>query len=142
MSYVKVENGEVVSYPYSLYQLKQDNPNTSFPESISSSILLEYGVLEVVHLPQPGYDYLTEKLTEETEVTLVNGSWCVGWSVVALTKEEKVELKINQENQRSIAYATEADPLFFQWQAEEATKEEWLAKRQEIRDRYPYPEEI
>jgi hypothetical protein len=42
---------------------------------------------------------------------------------------------------RQSAYTREADPLFFEWQAGETTKEEWEAKRQEIRDRYPYPEE-
>jgi len=41
---------------------------------------------------------------------------------------------------RSAAYAAEADPLFFYWQAGEGTEEAWLAKRAEIRDRYPYVE--
>lgn len=45
-----------------------------------------------------------------------------------------------QESSRQAAFAAEADPLFFQWQAGEATEAEWKAKRQEIRDRYPYPE--
>ena len=39
---------------------------------------------------------------------------------------------------RAAAYTTEADPLFFKYQAGEVTKEEWLAKREEIRNRYPY----
>lgn len=46
-----------------------------------------------------------------------------------------------QEANRQAAFVAEADPLFFQWQAGESTEEEWLAKRQEIRDRYPYPAE-
>jgi hypothetical protein len=41
------------------------------------------------------------------------------------------------ENQRKSAYATESDPLFFKWQAGEATEAEWTAKRDEIRARYP-----
>jgi len=40
---------------------------------------------------------------------------------------------------RSAAYQSEADPLFFQYQAGEVTKDEWIAKREEIRARYPYP---
>lgn len=44
------------------------------------------------------------------------------------------------KQQRSSAYTTEADPLFFKYQAGEVTKEEWLAKREEIRARFPYPE--
>jgi len=43
------------------------------------------------------------------------------------------------QQQRAAAYVSEADPLFFKYQAGEVTKEEWLAKREEIRNRYPYP---
>ena len=48
-----------------------------------------------------------------------------------LTKEEVNEL-------RKKAYTDEADPLFFQYQRGEATKEEWLNKVAEIRARYPF----
>jgi hypothetical protein len=41
---------------------------------------------------------------------------------------------------RAAAYTAEADPLFFKWQAGEGTQADWLAKRAEIRARYPYPE--
>jgi hypothetical protein len=44
------------------------------------------------------------------------------------------------KSNRQAAYTQEADPLFFKWQAGEATKEEWEAKREEIRQRFPYPE--
>jgi hypothetical protein len=40
---------------------------------------------------------------------------------------------------RAAAYAAEADPLFFKAQRGEATIEEWEAKVEEIRARYPYP---
>lgn len=53
---------------------------------------------------------------------------------------EPLPTREQQEAARQSAFAAEADPLFFQWQAGEATEEEWKAKRQEIRDRYPYPE--
>jgi len=43
------------------------------------------------------------------------------------------------QRNRTSAYTAEADPLFFKYQAGEVTKEEWLAKREEIRQRYPYP---
>ena len=42
---------------------------------------------------------------------------------------------------RAAAYAREADPLFFKAQRGEATLEEWQAKVDEIRDRFPYPED-
>jgi hypothetical protein len=49
--------------------------------------------------------------------------------------------KAAAKSSRNAAYAAEADPLFFKWQAGEGTEQEWLAKREEIRSRYPYPEE-
>ena len=44
--------------------------------------------------------------------------------------------RIATENRRA-AYISESDPLFFKWQAGEATQEEWAAKRQEIKERFP-----
>jgi hypothetical protein len=38
--------------------------------------------------------------------------------------------------QRKAAYETEADPLFFKAQRGEATMEDWLAKVEEIKQRY------
>lgn len=51
-----------------------------------------------------------------------------------------VPTKAEQEANRQAAYAKEADPLFFMSQRGEATIEEWQAKVQEIKVRYPYPE--
>ena len=41
------------------------------------------------------------------------------------------------ERNRKAAYQTESDPLFFKWQAGEATQAEWQAKRSEIKARFP-----
>jgi hypothetical protein len=41
---------------------------------------------------------------------------------------------------RAVAYAAEADPLFFYWQAGEGSQGAWEAKREEIRARHPYVE--
>jgi hypothetical protein len=46
-----------------------------------------------------------------------------------------------QEAARQAAYTAEADPLFFKTQRGEATEAQWLAKIDEIKARYPYPEE-
>ena len=57
---------------------------------------------------------------------------------------QAVEAKAAQmqaQQQRAIAYTTEADPLFFKAQRGEATMKEWEAKVAEIRSRYPYPVE-
>ena len=50
---------------------------------------------------------------------------------------EAIEAVKRIEANRKAAYIAEADPLFFKWQAGEGTQEEWQAKREEIRQRYP-----
>ena len=73
-----------------------------------------------------------------------------GWTVVDPEPEPEPEpipeptyeeLLAQAEADRRAAYTQESDPLFFKWQAGEGTKEEWEAKREEIRQRYPYPED-
>jgi hypothetical protein len=46
------------------------------------------------------------------------------------------------EQVRKAEYQKTADPLFFKYQAGSATKEEWEAERQRIKDLYPYPEKM
>ena len=47
------------------------------------------------------------------------------------------------EQLRKLAYIAESDPLFFKYQRSEdgVTKAAWLAKVDEIRERYPLPAE-
>ena len=59
-------------------------------------------------------------------------------SLVKIDEAKLAEKKAAEaEAFRKAAYIAEADPLFFKWQAGEGTQEEWQAKREEIRQRYP-----
>lgn len=73
-----------------------------------------------------------------------NGVWSVVEPEPVVEPSPEPELpptKEQQEKMRRWAYTEEADPLFFMSQRGEATTEEWLAKIDEIKARYPYPEE-
>lgn len=68
------------------------------------------------------------------------------WAEMSLDEAERVcsewmssQFSDLRKTRRQEAYINEADPLFFKWQAGEATEAEWLAKRKEIRERYPDP---
>lgn len=70
-------------------------------------------------------------------------------TTVPLTAEEIAErsqsyvpTQQEQEQSRASAYRSEADPLFFKWQAGEGTEAEWRAARDAIRARFPYPDEV
>ena len=137
--YILVKNGNIQKYPYSIGQLKQDNPNTSFPATIPDATLAEFGVYPVVPAEYPQVDY-TKNVVEETP-NLVNGVWYQDYTVVDATAEEIAarEAALNEQakQNRINAYRDESDPLFFKWQRNEATEQEWLDKVAEIKARYP-----
>jgi hypothetical protein len=62
-------------------------------------------------------------------------------------EEEWAAGEVNRQFQhaqmsRQAAFRDEADPLFFKYQAGEATREQWESVREEIRQRFPYPEGV
>lgn len=61
--------------------------------------------------------------------------------IIKIGQQDSTVLRAQAEANRQAAYTKEADPLFFYWQAGEGTEADWLAKREEIRTRYPYPAE-
>jgi hypothetical protein len=157
--YILIKNGNIAKYPYSLGQLKQDNPSTSFPATIPAAILAEFGVYTVTPAEYPQVDY-TKNVVEgapvkqrtrhadgtwkaDDEATAENEAWewVQVWNVLDATAEEIAEriaaLNAQAESNRARAYRNESDPLFFKWQRNEAAEQEWLDKVAEIKARYP-----
>jgi len=62
---------------------------------------------------------------------------------IGVNQEKLKEIKIKEAQQnRADAYAKEADPLAFKMLRGEITKEEWEAKVEEIKKRFPYPSDF
>lgn len=140
MAYIRIPG----KYPYTLSDLRRDNPQTSFPNRPDADVLAPFGVFAVQSVPQPSHDPTTQNIAEGFP-TLEGGVWLQVWVVADASAEEVAERKAQQlavaRRSRQQEYIKEADPLFFKWQAGEGTAEEWKARREEIRARYPYPEE-
>ena len=51
--YAKLKDGKISQFPYTIGQLRKDNPNVSFPKNITSGVLQKYGIIGVVEGPQP-----------------------------------------------------------------------------------------
>jgi len=66
---------------------------------------------------------------EKPSYNVLKGHWL---EVQAEVLNEKAAKK------RQLAYEKESDPIFFDWQRGEATKEDWLEKISEIKARHPY----
>lgn len=85
--FVKITNGQVEKYPYSLGHLRKDHPNVSFPRSMSDEVLASYGVFRVTEMPAPDFSPRTHKLVAQAP-SLVNGTWVVTQLPVAKTQTE------------------------------------------------------
>lgn len=83
---IRVIDGQA-TWPYSLSQLRADEPARSFSVAPVDAELAEYGVFRVQPQPQPEYDPATHRVTEVVPA-LVDGSWQQQWELVPLTPEE------------------------------------------------------
>lgn len=99
MIYVKTLGNQVEIYPYSVQQLISDNPDTSFPATVTDELLSEFSVFPVVPTNPPTYDSVTQNLVE-LNPALVEGVWVQQWEVIAATPEEIAQRKeqLAQEN--------------------------------------------
>jgi hypothetical protein len=75
-------------WPYSLGQLRADEPSRSFSSSPSSRELAHYGVFRVVPQPQPQPDPATHRVVEAEPVE-ADGQWLQQWELVELTEAER-----------------------------------------------------
>ena len=92
---IKVVDGAPT--PYSIRQLKADNPNVSFPRNPSDEILSEYDVFRVQNTAPP------ETGPDERAVlgdpTLEGGQWVQTWQVVPIPQEELEQRARDQREQ-------------------------------------------
>jgi hypothetical protein len=76
-----------IRWPYSLQQLRQDEPARSFSSSPGDAELAEYGVFRVAPLEQPEFDPATHKVVEVQPLEQ-DGQWVQQWEIVPLTEAE------------------------------------------------------
>ena len=67
MLLVKTANGQVEQFPYTLGDLRRDNPQTSFPKQIGDAILASYGIYHVMPNAEPDYDPLVQTLVRDAQ---------------------------------------------------------------------------
>lgn len=75
-------------WPYSLAQLRLDEPSRSFSPAPSDAELAAYDVFRVQPSEVPVPDPLTERVVEVVP-SLENGVWVQQWEIVALTEQEQ-----------------------------------------------------
>lgn len=134
--YALISNGVVEKYPYSIGDLRRDNPQTSFPTNPSMETLAEYGVFPVQSAKQP--DSVYTKNVTENHPQLVNGAWVQTWLVEDASAEE-VQQRTNDKvaSVRAERNSLIADCDWTQLNDSPLTstqKQAWAVYRQSLRD--------
>jgi hypothetical protein len=114
--FVKITNGQVAQYPYTVGDLRRDNPNVSFPKTVPTGVMARYGMYPVSYQTDPDYNLMTHRIensakpereiigyttnedardpaTGEIDFDKVglpkySGRWIITKTVVSLTEEE------------------------------------------------------
>ena len=130
MNYAKIDNDQIVKYPYTIIDLKTDNPNVSFPKSALSisDIREDYSIVEVIPVSAPESE--THNVAEVSPVK-VSGVWTQTWSESEKTDEEKNSVAVSN---RVAEYGTVESQLEY---ITENGLAAWQTKVSEIKAKYP-----
>jgi len=90
MIFVKVKDGAIEQFPYTLDHLRADHPSVSFPVNPSSEILHHYSTYQVFYHPFPLFDERTHTVNIAQVPVLIDEVWTMTRELVAKAPEEIV----------------------------------------------------
>jgi hypothetical protein len=132
--YVLAPNQAVETFPYSIGDLRRDNPNTSFPRQPSDELLASYNVFPLVDQQPPAYNPATQNLNQ-VNPTLTAGDWLQTWQVTDASPEEiaeRTEAKAAEVRQQRNQLLADCD--WTQLPDAPVDTAAWAAYRQELRE--------
>jgi hypothetical protein len=131
--YVLAKNQTVEQYPYGPDVLRRDNPNTSFPMSMTDAELAEWDVYPVAPTAQPSYNPITQNCTEVNPV--YENGWVQQWSISAATPEEVAqrEADAKQSNKGQAEYLLQQTDWTQMPDVDLVNKDEFTAYRAAVR---------
>jgi hypothetical protein len=132
--YVKVNNQGVEKFPYTIGNLRKDNPNVSFPKVLSNEVLQNFGVFEVAPTEKPSFNEATQKV-EQGDPVNVNGQWQQVWVIKSLSEEEMANAlayKISQARAKRNDLLARSD--WTQVADAPVDQQAWATYRQALRD--------
>jgi hypothetical protein len=128
MLLVKTSNGQVEQFPYTLGDLRRDNPNTSYPKNVPDWMLADNEVYPVARGTAPECDTLVQSLTRDAAPVKDSVDWVIGYTVEN-KPQEQAEAAIRNQRDRLLS---ETD-----WMAlsdSPTITTEWANYRQALRD--------
>lgn len=128
--YAKVENNQIVKYPYNKADIRKDNPNVSFPDTLSDEILASVGAVKIAASTPVAFDNKTHRAVEQNPV-LENGVCKQVWAIVELPVEV-ASANVRAHRDRLIA---ETDWLVVKnLELNQNVPGKWEVYRQDLRD--------
>lgn len=135
--YVLVSNGGVGKYPYTVFDLRRDNPNTSFIDPMSDQELAEWGVFPVVPRNAPLHDPATQNVSR-VDPTLEDGQWVETWRISEASAAEVDERMAAQwtviRSQRNEIISSSDWTQLQDVPLSNEDKDAWVTYRQALRD--------
>lgn len=134
--YLKV-SGSTITYPYSVQNLKNENPNISFPTIISDSLLESFNIYQV-EIKNSGYD--NDDAKDVTEVTpTLSGSIYIQTYTISDADTETInkrrEIKWSEVRSGRDSLLSESDwTQFNDSPISGSTLTDWQTYRQSLRD--------
>ena len=123
--FAKISNGAVERFPYTISDLRRDNPNVSFPATVPDAELASYGVERVTAATAPSINTLTHRLERNCE--LVDGVWTEVWT------ETQRDLAVAEKNIRDQRNQLLSQTDWTQL-SDSSVASTWTTYRQELRD--------
>lgn len=124
--YVKTIDNHPASFPYTLTDLRRDNPSTSFPTDITNETLASFNVYPVTASPAPEFDSKTHSVKQG--VQSVDGTWTQVWHLQELP-EQQASVNVRAYRNRLLA-----DCDWTQLSDAPGNTEAWATYRQVLRD--------
>ena len=107
--FAKITNGSVDKFPYTVGDLRRDNPNTSFPRQIPVETMAAHGMVGVLQREAPSHNELTHFVEYASVPVLEDGWWVLLPTVRELSAEQLAERSASAaafvRGQRSILLA-------------------------------------
>ena len=134
--YLKV-SGSTITYPYSVQNLKNENPNISFPTIISDSLLESFNIYQV-EMKNSGYDNDDTKDVTEVTPTLSGSIYMQTYTISDADTEtinKRREIKWSEVRSGRDSLLSESDwTQFNDSPISGSTLTDWQTYRQSLRD--------
>lgn len=116
---------------YSLTELRNDNPSTSFPAMLSEDTLSSYGVYRYTRPQAPEYDITIQSLEDGVFEQDAVGNWSLPF-VITLLPLDVAETHVRSK--RNITLSQSDWVITRAYERGEPVPQEWAAYRQALRD--------